>query len=338
MTMKKRIKTAGALTLAAITVLSAAGLSSVYGALGVETDRECSLTFTLDGTEFDEFRSMEIPVDVYKVADITEEAVYDTTNYTDFADLGLENVSSTTTAEEWAQMAEKAMETVEDEDKEIEPTEKVKVTKPAGAAEFTGEINNLATGMYLVHAETVQTSEYTYDFTPYLVSLPNNYYSKEKPDDTWVYDVTTGMKPQQTQRYGDLEIVKDLTEYNASLKDALFVFQVEGTRNGKQVYSDVVSIKFDEAGKKSVLVEDLPAGTVVTVKEVYAGGSYSNTSGDTQTATIVAEGEDNSPVSVSFTNTYDGRLVPGTGIVNHFENKDGEWSWEQQTDEPAIAN
>lgn len=104
MTMKKRIKTAGALTLAAITVLSAAGLSSVYGALGVETGSKCSLTFTLDGTEFDELRSLEIPVDVYKVADITEEAVYDTTNYTDFAKLGLEKVSSTTTAEEWAQM------------------------------------------------------------------------------------------------------------------------------------------------------------------------------------------------------------------------------------------
>ena len=73
MTMKKRIRTAGALTLAAITVLSAAGLSSVYGALGVETDRKCSLTFTLDDTEFDELRDLEIPVDVYKVADITEE-------------------------------------------------------------------------------------------------------------------------------------------------------------------------------------------------------------------------------------------------------------------------
>lgn len=90
MTMKKRIKTAGALTLAAITVLSAAGLSSVYGALGVETDRKCSLTFTLDDTEFDELRDLEIPVDVYKVADITEEAVYDTAKYTDFAGLGLE--------------------------------------------------------------------------------------------------------------------------------------------------------------------------------------------------------------------------------------------------------
>lgn len=334
--MKKRIKTAGALTLAAITVLSAAGLSSAYGALGVETDKKCSLTFTLDGTEFDELRSLEIPVDVYKVADITEEAVYDTTNYTDFADLGLEKVSSTTTAEEWAQMAEKAMETVED--KGIAPTADVKVTKPAGAAESTGVINNLETGMYLVQAETVQTSEYTYDFTPYLVSLPNNYYSKENPDDAWVYDVTTGMKPQQTQRYGDLEIVKNLTEYNASLKDALFVFQVEGTRNGKQVYSDVVSVKFNQAGEKSVLVKHLPAGTQVTVKEVYAGGSYSNTSGDTQKTEIVAEGVTDHPASVSFTNTYNGKLIPGTGIVNHFENKDGEWSWEQQTDEPASAN
>lgn len=336
MTMKKRIKTAGALTLAAITVLSAAGLSSVYGALGVETGRKCSLTFTLDDTEFAELCDLEIPVDVYKVADITEEAVYDTTNYTDFANLGLENVSSTTKAEEWAQMAEKAMETVED--KGIEPTEKVKVTKPEGATKSTGVIRDLETGMYLVQAETVQSNEYTYDFTPYLVSLPNNYYSKENPDDTWVYDVTTGMKPQQTQRYGDLEIVKDLTEYNASLKDALFVFQVEGIRNNKQVYSDVVSIKFNQAGEKSVLVKDLPAGTVVTVKEVYAGGSYSNTSGDTQETVIVADGVTDHPASVSFTNTYNGKLIPGTGIVNHFENKDGELSWEQQTDEPASAN
>ena len=143
------------------------------------------------------------------------------------------------------------------------------------------------------------------------------------------------MKPQQTQRYGDLKIVKDLTKYNASLKDALFVFQVEGTRHGEKVYSDVVSIKFDEAGKKSVLVEDLPAGTEVTVKEVYAGGSYSNTSGDTQTATIVAEGEDNSPVSVSFTNTYNGKLIPGTGIVNHIEIENGNWDWKQWSDNTA---
>lgn len=330
MTMKKRIKTAGALTLAAITVLSAAGLSSVYGALGVETDRKCSLTFTLDKAEFGELCDLEIPVDVYKVADITEEAQYDTTGYADFASLGLEKISSTTSAEEWAQMAEDAMKIVED--KGIARTAEVKVTKSEGAEESTGVINDLETGMYLVQAETVQSSEYTYDFTPYLVSLPNNYYSKEKPNDTWVYDVTTGMKPQQTQRYGDLEIVKDLTEYNASLKDALFVFQVEGTRHDKQVYSDVVSIKFNQAGEKSVLVKHLPAGTKVTVKEVYAGGSYSNTSGDTQEAVIAAEGSTDNPASVSFTNTYNGKLIPGTGIVNHIEIENGNWDWKQWSD------
>ena len=71
---------------------------------------------------------------------------------------------------------------------------------------------------------------------------------------------------------------------------------------------------------------------------MYAGGSYSNTSGETQKTEIVAEGVTDHPASVSFTNTYNGKLIPGTGIVNHFENKDGEWSWEQQTDEPASAN
>ncbi len=328
MTMKKRIKTAGALTLAAITVLSAAGLSSVYGALGVETDQKCSLTFTLENTQFDELNDVAIPVDVYKIADITSEAQY--TAHTGYESLGLDKVNSNTSAEEWIKMAEDAMKVVEDT--KAEPTESTEVKKAAGAATATGEISDLATGMYLVTAETVETSEYTYDFSPYLVSLPNNYYSSENPDDTWVYDVMTGMKPQQTQRYGDLEIVKDLTAYNTSLKDALFVFQVEGTRNGENVYSDVVTIKFNEAGEKTALVKHLPAGTQVTVTEIYAGGSYKNTSGDTQKATIVAEGEDGNPVSVSFTNTYDGHLIPGTGIVNHFENKNGEWSWDQQDD------
>ena len=198
----------------------------------------------------------------------------------------------------------------------------------SGKIQFTG----LSSGLYLVCQFKASGDNVT--VSPYLTTLP----VLNEETNTWVYDVTTGMKPQQTQRYGDLEIFKDLTEYNASLKDALFVFQVEGTRNGEQVYSDVVSIKFNQAGKKSVLVKHLPAGTKVTVKEVYAGGSYSNTSGDTQETVIVAEGVTDNPASVSFTNTYNGKLIPGTGIVNHFENKDGEWSWEQQTDEPAIAN
>lgn len=103
-------------------------------------------------------------MDVYKVADITEEAVYDTTKYTDFADLGLEKVSSTTTAEEWAQMAEKVMETVED--KGIAPTADVKVTKPAGCSGIYRCDQQSGDGYVSGTGRNRADSEYTYDFTP----------------------------------------------------------------------------------------------------------------------------------------------------------------------------
>lgn len=86
-------------------------------------------------------------------------------------------------------------------------------------------------------------------------------------------------------------------------------------------------------------MKHLPAGTKVTVKRSVCQAEATATLPVThQETVIVAEGVTDNPASVSFTNTYNGKLIPGTGIVNHFENKDGEWSWEQQTDEPAIAN
>src|SRR5699024_12349884 len=73
---------------------------------------------------------------------------------------------------------------------------------------------------------TRRSSDLTYAFTPYLVSLPNNYFYTTGQDE-WVYDVTAGMKPQQTPRYGSLVIRKTLTSYNATLGSATFIFQVE---------------------------------------------------------------------------------------------------------------
>ena len=45
-----------------------------------------------------------------------------------------------------------------------------------------------------------------------------------------MYDVSTGLKPEQTPRLGSLTIQKTLTSYNATLGNAAFVFQVEGIR------------------------------------------------------------------------------------------------------------
>ncbi len=81
----------------------------------------------------------------------------------------------------------------------------------------------METGLYLVDTPKVITTNYTYTFTPYLVSLPtNNYYSGNGASDDWIYDLTkeynsaVGLKPEQHVRYGDLVINKELVDHNAT--------------------------------------------------------------------------------------------------------------------------
>ena len=74
-----------------------------------------------------------------------------------------------------------------------------------------------------------------------------------------VYDVTTGLKPSQEVRFGNLVIDKTVTSFNETLGNATFVFQIEGKKDGEQIYSDVVSAVFDAAGTKSILVDKIPA-------------------------------------------------------------------------------
>ena len=56
MKMTGNIKKKGAAALAFVLVLSA-GLSSVYGAPGIETGRSCSLSFELDG-QYEELKEV----------------------------------------------------------------------------------------------------------------------------------------------------------------------------------------------------------------------------------------------------------------------------------------
>ena len=179
-------------------------------------------------------------------------------------------------------------------------------------------------------AQSVESVEYTYSFIPYLLSLPgNDYYSTG--DDTWNYDLSVGLKPQQDNRLGRLIIEKTLTSYNATLGGASFIFQVEAVRDGEKVYSNVVSLVFDGPGTKSIELEGLPAGATVTVKEVYTGASYQAVTSPVQTTVIVADGMEGAPASVSFENTYDEHLRGGTSVVNRFiHNEDGSFDWEQE--------
>lgn len=69
---------------------------------------------------------------------------------------------------------------------------------------------------------------------------------------------------------GSLQINKTLKTYNTALGEPVFAFDVEAyDRDGNVVFSDIASIRFDSTGAKSVVIDNIPAGSRVIVKEVY---------------------------------------------------------------------
>nr|WP_246597669.1 DUF5979 domain-containing protein [Faecalicatena faecalis] len=177
--------------------------------------------------------------------------------------------------------------------------------------------------------DTVTAPEYEYSFTPYFISLPNNLYysSGEAADDEWIYDAQSVIKVGAEQRFGSLEIVKTLTEYNSTLGPATFVFSIEGVK-GTDKYSNVVSLTFSEAGEQSVVVENIPVGMEVTVTEVYSGSSYELTTAASQSTVIAADEAERA--GVAFTNTYNESINGGYGVENQFNHDEDGWHWNQK--------
>ena len=341
MKMKKKIKQAAAAVHTLMLTLPAFFFSA-QAAVGIDMQKDCFVDFQLDGT-FEELagqdENLEEPVTVrlYKVADVKESGAY--LPEAEFGALALDRVNHETTAEEWAEKAEAAGEILEGLSEEAQ---KALLSARVTLAKGHGSTGALQPGLYLVMTDSVRSPEYIYSFTPYLLSLPGNYYSEEHPDDSWQYSVTVGLKPEQELRYGSLEIIKTLEAYNATLGGADFIFSVEAVRQGKTVYSDVVSLSFDGPGTKRVLIDRLPAGSLVTVTEVYSGSCYVLTSPGSQDTQIQAD----QVSQAAFSNTYDEENNGGSSIVNRFiytpedtegeaspeEESSGTWTWQQQRD------
>lgn len=320
----QRIKKKTVLFLSAVLATSAVLLPNAQAAIGVDANKDdCSIGIDVSASEYSEVRTLPITVNIYKVADIDV-----TGNYTAegaFAEMDFSNVSAETKAADWESYAAEAKLIVDEDTPEVTKSEATE----DGSAAFT----DLETGLYLVDAQQLISDNYQYDFTPYLISLPNNYYYSTA-DDTWVYDLTgdnaIGLKPERTDRYGNLVIDKVLDVYNATNPGGTFVFQIEASKTDvdteevKVVYSDVVSMTFESAGTDSITIEDIPAGAEVTVTEVYSGASYKLVSDPSQTVTIIAE----DVVATEFVNTHDDTTDGGHGLVNHFsyDAETGAWS------------
>ena len=332
--MNKRLKQRTTFLLALALAFPLLTLPGARAANAIETDRKCSVSFSVSG-EGNELTATDtdIKVNLYKVADVDVSGNYTATK--DFTGLNVSSVSADdkdAAASEWADRAKEAQKMLKES---VEPTATVTLAKGIGSKD------GLATGLYLVDTPKVITTNYTYTFTPYLVSLPtNNYYSNG--NDTWIYDLTDtnaiGLKPEEHARYGDLKINKTLANHNATTgKKATFVFKIEITPLKGKTETRIESLDFEAAGDSSVTITKIPAGAKVKVTEVYSGASYKLTSANDQTATIVAtdRGSTNTPASVSFTNDIDDNMNGGYGVKNNFKlDENGQY----QYTEPAEKN
>lgn len=320
---KKRYWVGGLLlVLAVVTICN--HFPALYAANEIDTTKPCSFTLQVaDGGAYaGELRKITLNVKLYRVASVDGNGEYTLTE--GFESLEIKNM--THGEEMWEQAAEEAKEFAEGRSADAE----FQIVNGRGTTE------ELKAGMYLVVVEKGTTELYEYRFQPYFVALPDNpyYHSGHQEENVWQYDVTGFFKPERNPRYGSLRIRKNLRAYNTSLKDVTFVFQVEGVDGeGNSVYSNVVSTTHSAAGEKEVVIENLPAGTTVTVTEIYSGASYRLETAQEQTVTISAE----DVAGVEFTNTYDDELTPGYGVTNHFDyDADAGWQWSRRKDNSTV--
>ena len=320
--MNKRLKQGSTFLLAVALTFPLLTLPSAKAASAINTGQKCSIEFDISGNS-SELLSASIPVNLYKVASVDESGNY--TGIGAFSKLDLSSVSADNldaAAATWAERAAEAKKLLKDD------TEPTTTTLTQGRGTATG----LDTGLYLVDTPKVITPNYTYTFTPYLVSLPtNNYYSGNGASDDWIYDLTkeynsaVGLKPEQHVRYGNLVINKELVDHNATFgNNATFVFQIDITTLDEKKETRIEELTFSAAGNVSVTITKIPAGSHVKVTEVYSGASYELASAKSQETDIIANPEKETevefrPAEVSFINKHDGRTNGGYGVKNNFK-------------------
>ena len=336
--MNKRLKQGSTFLLAVALTFPLLTLPGAKAASAINTGQKCSIEFDISGNS-SELLSASIPVKLYKVASVDESGNY--TGIGAFSKLDLSSVSADNldaAAATWAERAAEAKKLLKDD------TEPTTTTLTQGRGTATG----LDTGLYLVDTPKVITPNYTYTFTPYLVSLPtNNYYSGNGASDDWIYDLTkehnsaVGLKPEQHVRYGNLVINKELVDHNATFgNNATFVFQIDITTLDNKKETRIEELTFDAAGSHSVTIEKIPAGSHVKVTEVYSGASYELASAKSQETDIIANPEKETevefrPAEVSFINKHDGRTNGGYGVKNNFKlDENGQYQYTK----PAAKN
>lgn len=284
-----------------------------------DSTKTCTLTVTATGN-YPEFLAMEVPLRLYKIGELQSDGTaYQGVGAFENMDLGA--YSARAAASVVSALAEQAA-AIADSSAELAPDAVITLVRGTGSAQ------GLQQGLYLLHSQSADSDTWTYTTSASLVALP------APTGLSWNYDnVTAKVKQEQAPRTIDLTIEKTLDSYRESLGTAAFVFDVEATLNGENVYSNVLTISFDGEGTKQVLAKGIPAGASVTVTEVYSGASYSPVGSGVVTIPSLYEAAEGEGGAVArFSNEYNGGGVYGGSVVNHYEFDGTGWRVTQRAD------
>lgn len=333
--MKKKFCKLSAIFIGLIMMFTVVVLPNVEAALPVDVNKKCSLEISISSHSYAEDLSKnDVQVDLYKVASISQGGNY--TGLDVFKDIDWSTVKydATQSAKTWKQRASEASKVIKD-------------ATPAYTATLKGgdvKLTNLQTGLYLIVVNDMNSQYYSYKFTPYLVSLPNNYYYTTKKDDTWYYDLVgskaIGIKADRELRMSSIQITKKLTSQNTTLTtNATFVYQVDIETIENQKETRFITLNFDEVKEKTIRIADIPAGSKVTVTEVYTGAGYEIV-GDSKKVleSLVADEDSQEIATVSFENKASSEIHGGYGIVNNYKysKEDQDYTVKQSKENKTV--
>ena len=335
--------------------------------------------FTGEETERNELFN-KLQVDVYKVAGLTQYTGYDTYYYAPVIEKSDANVAKIDSYDELKDVDNTTWDEIAKVFAASTSLESTKAgTGTATDGEIV--IKNLKPGLYLVvphdaENSTKKTKEgysvayttlYEYDFKPQLISIPSPSDLKGtswKIDDSiesfvmtpsmmtsdaaaegWLTTVEVMLKPQRTRRFASLKIVKAIDTYELG-QPVTFVFSIDeiNPKEGETGYHNVTSITFDDtltSETNSTIVEHIPYGIDVLVKEIYAGANYSLNDGETGERTVkveVAADQTTEPgkepvITVStISNKRKNDNRKGWGLKNIATFKDGKWTMVSEKD------
>lgn len=351
--MIKRLFRGAVLLLALCFLFGSMAPSGFAASWDVEIDHDCSLKISSGSPEQNEDLALaNIVYDLYLIADAIDDPImygYGYDLHTPYASL---TITDTMQDEDWTLLAQKAAQLALAQDTPAltaAPVDRTLSRLDDGSKLGCGLYLILARGAdltdYVLDEETApgvheiktigRSPEYEYRFAPQLISLPGRDpgVTGTGTPGTWYYDLHIELKPEREVRLGSIEIIKTLLSYRAS-ESASFVFSVDAVRENQLVFSDVVALGFDDAGSSRVRIDNLPAGSEVTVREIYSGACYAPDSSDVASKIVVAD----SVEPLSFVNDYDEEAKGGHGIVNNFRySATGDWIWTQGTDSAAIS-